>query len=788
MIFRQPKDNPFEVQISFHKLIENLEEIAISDVDYRANYAKGLLAEVNEVPEIRDGIKDISLIETHKKLIRNLLADLFPTALTKNEIKAITIPFHNITFNFSERFQDILNNAGPNFDMEIRDFEYERFYIMCCCMILGGYYEYDFDFSKPFFYDIPDKNGILKHYRILYNADFIEILPTEKSIPISREDADMLLDNFDDFELWKSIFPSHSWIMKGFGIMSLFDATIESAVSNLKTNLLIPKGETNPDEMQESFQSIFRSIFKFEDIQVGFTSIDSQKNSFTISPFDKKNIKSFILSEDFKNDCAHFLCDVSMDVLIKEKKYFIISDVEKFIDDNPFSALGKHLLQQNIHSAIFAPVIKNDTLLGIIEVVSSTKRKLNSVNSNKLEIVLPYLIDTIDRYYSDVQNQIEALIQKEYTTIHSSVYWKFRDEAYQHLRDTSGFALHEIVFNDVYPLFGQIDIKGSSERRNVTTREDILVQIELLTHIFKAIFAEKSLPIFEQKLFGLQQLRDSLKKEIKADSEQLIQNYIKQELHSVLENFKSGNEETNQKIQSYLRQLDANSQTIYESRKKYDETVSIINRKMADILDKRQIEAQSYYPHYYERFKTDGVEHNLYIGNSITDQSRFDFLYLYNLRLWQLQVMCEMENQYRSLRPSLPYPMDVASLILVINQPITIRFRMDEKRFDVDGSYNARYEVVKKRIDKAFIKGTKERITASDKITIVYTQQTEETEYKRYIEFLQYKHMVGPKVEMFEVEDLEGVSGLKAIRIEVVYTSESPKMFSYQELLDEISN
>jgi hypothetical protein len=40
---------------------------------------------------------------------------------------------------------------------------------------------------------------------------------------------------------------------------------------------------------------------------------------------------------------------------------------------------------------------------------------------------------------------------------------------------------------------------------------------------------------------------------------------------------------------------------------------------------------------------------------------------------------------------------------------------MDEKRFDVDGTYNARYEVVKKRIDKANIKGTKERITQKRK-------------------------------------------------------------------------
>jgi hypothetical protein len=33
---------------------------------------------------------------------------------------------------------------------------------------------------------------------------------------------------------------------------------------------------------------------------------------------------------------------------------------------------------------------------------------------------------------------------------------------------------------------------------------------------------------------------------------------------------------------------------------------------------------------------------------------------------------------------------------------------MDEKRFDVDGTYNARYEVVKKRIDKNNIKERKE--------------------------------------------------------------------------------
>ncbi len=79
-------------------------------------------------------------------------------------------------------------------------------------------------------------------------------------------------------------------------------------------------------------------------------------------------------------------------------------------------------------------------------------------------------------------------------------------------------------------------------------------------------------------------------------------------------------------------------------------------------------------------------------------------LYLQNLRLWQLQVMVEMENAHYNLKPTLPVPLDVSSLIMVHNSPLDIRFRMDEKRFDVDGTYNARYEVIKKRIDKEFVK------------------------------------------------------------------------------------
>ena len=56
-------------------------------------------------------------------------------------------------------------------------------------------------------------------------------------------------------------------------------------------------------------------------------------------------------------------------------------------------------------------------------------------------------------------------------------------------------------------------------------------------------------------------------------------------------------------------------------------------------------------------------------------------------------------------RPSLPVPLQTTHLVLVQHAPLSIRFRFDEKRFDVDGAYNVRYEIVKKRIDKAVVRG-----------------------------------------------------------------------------------
>lgn len=179
------------------------------------------------------------------------------------------------------------------------------------------------------------------------------------------------------------------------------------------------------------------------------------------------------------------------------------------------------------------------------------------------------------------------------------------------------------------------------------------------------------------------------------------------------------------------------------------------------------------------------MEYNAYIGQSLVQVEQYHPLYLKNLRLWQLLVTCGVENIHQAFKDELPVPLGITSLILVHSNPLAIRFRMDEKRFDVDGAYNIRYEILKKRIDKACIKGSTERLTQPGKLAIVYSQDWEAEEYLQYISYLQSIEYLDDKLERVELEDLQGTTGLQAFRVGLKYEV-SPDVL-IKEMLQEMN-
>ncbi|CAM3460297.1 GAF domain-containing protein [Zobellia roscoffensis] len=789
-------DLPITQLISFDKLLRQYDVMAKSDNVTAAKMAQRILKTAEPYPELREGFSDASLLKKHKGVINIILQDIFSEVLTNNEIKTASLPYNNIIFNSSKRFRRILKDAGgDDFIPEMRNLPEHQMYIVACTVILNFHYGFNFDFKRPFFYDIPDKNGVMRHYRILYNADFMEILPTEKAKDLTQQDVDELLDNFDNIELWKEKIPPNSFISKGFVISNMFDVTAEHSISEIKSGL-IANDKSNSESFMVDLEETFRSFFNTPNIRVGLSQYNSKGNQF--EKVYAKGMESFLLGDDDTIPCQGALCENSYHKLLVDNKYFAISDVDRYhkilVEMGGEMTLFNNLKKHGIKSAILAPIAQEGELLGVLELVAYESNVLNSVNANKLEDVMPFIVSAVLRSRAEEDNLIDAVIQNECTSVHDSVYWRFEEEARRFIKDNlegQQPAFKEIVFKDVYPLYGQIDIKNSSQARNTAIQRDLMIQLSTINSVLEASWQKSKLPIYEELMFRVNGHVDSIKETLHTNSEQAIFNFVLEEINPVFSHLKKSDDELKNLIRFYESSVDMGTESYYDHRRNYDESVTQINMKLAALMDKKQKGAQAMFPHYFERYKTDGVEHNMYIGEEIVGDRDFDMLYLNNLRLWQLQVMCEMENAHYALKPELPVPLDVASLILVYSTSLSIRFRMDEKRFDVDGTYNARYEIIKKRIDKSFIKGTNERLTQAGKMVIVYSQKKDELEYLRYITFLRSKGYFTGKVEIVELEGLQGVSGLKAIRADILYKTkdnDSERTYTYEDLMNELKS
>jgi len=785
MIFNgQEIEFPAITKISFFKVIEMLEQ-QVKDPDTNVSkFATDLLAECRKYPELIDGLDGREELGKYKPVVDRLSRVLFPDALLTNEIKGLLPPFEFEPFYLSTRFQKILENAGEGFTFEMKGYNPDLIYIYGASSILSSYYNYWMSSGVPTSIEISDQQtNIIRSYRLAFNADLIEMVPTDKAPKITEEDYKELMADFYNIDLWKKKFPPNSYIMRGIGVANLMDVTPDRSMSAITSSLL----NKSPQAFQTILQS-FRNLLGIGDLEGGF--IEHENGVLTVEHMREKGMSSLLLQDEDEMQTDVNLGPIEQQYLFEKRAPMVITDVEKFekISNSPFAA--KLAKCKNIGSYILAPIATDDEVLGFLELASPRKYELNGAAINHLEKIIPIFSMAISRFKRESQNLREVIIQQECTTIHPSVKWRFDEEADKYIK--AEFAgqqpiFSDIVFNEVYPLYGQLDIKGSSEKRNEAITDDLLKQIKGLKKVLAGALKERNLPVYEQLIFRLDRFRDDLKDGISSGGEQKIQSFIGHEIKPVLDQLSAQGGKMAQLVKQYLALIDPELGTVYEKRRKFDTSVNVINQSLASMLDEKQVEAQKMFPHYFERYKTDGVEYNMYIGQAISGQEKFDTVYLDNLRLWQLMTMCELENRYDELRKELDTNLEIASLILVYSSPLSVHFRMDEKRFDVEGAYNARYEIVKKRVDKAHIKGTNERITAPGKLAIIYTSEQDAVDYQRYVQFLESKGMVKKNtLEYLDIEDLQGLSGLKALRVEVNYGSADDSQVSIDELLEKI--
>jgi len=469
---------------------------------------------------------------------------------------------------------------------------------------------------------------------------------------------------------------------------------------------------------------------------------------------------------------------------VRQQRPVIIDDLRAWPDR---TWVENELIEHGARNFVAAPLHYQDRVIGTLELVSARVGDLNATHLPKLQEVLPLFSMAVQRSVEELNSRIQTVIKEQCTAIHPTVEWRFRRAVLNSIERHRGTAtavteLEPIVFEGVYPLYGLADIRGSSTQRGEAIQADLLAQLRLAKAVVHAASEAQALPALDELAYRIDHRTAQIERTLNSSDEIGIVAFLRTEVESLLDHLGTFGPGVRDRIAAYRAGLDPRLGTVYHRRRLFEDSVTGIAEGISSYLDVEQPAAQRMFPHYFEKQKTDGVDYQMYVGAGLLESGRVDPLCLKNLRLWQLMVTCGIAVRVHQLRDRLPVPLETTHLILVQHAPLSIRFRFDEKRFDVDGAYDIRYEIVKKRIDKAVVRGTAERVTQPGQVAIVYSQPGEALEYRAYIEYLQSIGYLTGSVEHLELGELQGVQGLRALRASIAL--DNPKLQDRIDLAD----
>ncbi len=762
------EDNfPFRTSLSLEKVIDFWVDAAADSRSAWHPQAVEVLRRLEDAPELRGPRVDPASARRHPALVRMLLSAHFP-ATTQDAYGSAGAPFSFETIFFTdgcERLGVLSEEAlftGTRYGPEM----------VAHGMLMAGYehvllylYGIDVDFDAPLVVTIADPDtGLQRHFQLVWDPQFMTVTARKGARRATPEELDRLLSDPMDFELWSRVLPPEDYELGGLGVSWAVEVTAPEANSLLREGLLREDALASAARLDE-MQTHVRTLLGRSDIELGLIAFHRDGGIDTMDRAAPVG-RSLLMRNGSAPECP-LRGSSSYAEALETTEALVIRNLKGCRYETGYEHA---LMQGGIRSLALLPLSADGRRIGLLEVGSPTPGAITLYQALKLDAVTEAFATALQRSIAGREDRLRAVIKQRYTSIHPSVEWRFRDAA-AHILGAEGqdeaASTEEIVFPDVYPLYGLTDIRGSSEARARAIQADLNSQVDAARAVVAGAAAARRIPALDELSYRLGRLSERVGSGMVSDDETAVLAFLASEVEPLMEQLAEFDPAVAENVEAYRESLDPELGIIYRERRGFESSVARFNEIVGAAIDREQAVVQEVFPHYFERFKTDGVDYNVYVGDSIAERGGFNVLYLRNLRLWQLQLASRIQWALDDARSEFEAELPATHLVLVQDHPLAIRFRVDEKRFDVDGAYNIRYELVKKRIDKARILSTGERLTGPGTLAVVYSQQREAEEYRRYLEFLIEEGFFEGEIEEYELEDMQGVHGLRAFRVAI---------------------
>jgi hypothetical protein len=753
---------PFACHLSLEPLLDWWTREAQEDCHGLAETARALLGRVEEARELRGDLQDPAILQTHSPLVAALLSALVPPAVEELACSAVAPPFGGVFLRATPRFRKLFLDAeghlrgrpvagGATLSAElIRS-------VFVYLVALNEAYNLEIPFRNAQHLAVPDpQTGLDAFFQMRLDLEFCRVRPVGPLPDLDPEAMAALREDITNLQAWNRLLPPERFEISGLVIYEANEVTTEVALSQIK-QLLMERNALEDEPCSRQIEDCMRILLRRPEICV-LVALTQGKNAWFLQPGGPlerpvEERSASLAVEDFQRAL--------------EEGWRRDGSALAFCRFDPASSgLHKALGQQGFCRAVMAPLVYAEETVGYLVVASDQEDAFSSLEATVLREVIPLFALALWNRAEVLRERVRSVIKEHFTAIHPAVEWRFEEAALRWLRrQTDHGEVEPIVFSQVHPLYGVSDIRSSSDIRMQSIQEDLHEQLALAGSFLEACQRSEPLPYLEHLIHVVNRTQEDIRRQgLCSGQETTLLEFLNAEVEALFPSFTDP--AAAQAARRYREALDPVG-FVYRRRRDFEESVSRIRELVGGILLEEQVRAQQIFPHYFEMHKTDGVDHMIYVGASLSHRKGFQEVHLRSLRIWQVQTMVRIARETEALREDLPIPLGTAHLILVQHSPLAIRFMMDDRRFDVDGAYNARYEIVKKRLDKAELRSTGERLTQPGHLALVYSHPREAAESRDYLQALVESGDLEGEVEDHELRDLQGVQGLRALRVKV---------------------
>jgi hypothetical protein len=765
------------VTLSFAPFLEHLKKRLQSERTVKTEYYRHIIERFTENPSWKTGLP-LHELEAYKELFEIVYFVLTPLAADEKETMwGLSAPVPGTLFYSTESLSRFLadnntikeptdivsDNCRVGKDMQFMyGLVLERFYNISSLAKKDTVYSYTNTVTK-----------LSRFHKVHVDTQFVDI---RVNGVLPKLDYDVLATYLHDGTSsealicrLKKMLPLDNFIFEGFTVITLTDVTVQHSLDKIR-NVMVHHSYTN-DQYLEIAQAL-KTIAGNEHTQFRLVPIIGVNGKSTFAS-NEECIQSILMNVLEGSGVTEESLNVFIQKYQRNPRILVYNAISS--DEKTDDGFLRILKKTTVESYALLPVYYHSELTGVLEIYSEQKVLFDERLFSKVQTAIPLIAQLLKFTRDEFQSQLSNIIRDKFTSLQPAVQWRFNEVAWHYLQrnytDLSNPDIEEIRFENVYPLYGAIDVRNSTTERNRAIHEDIKSQLTLLE---ETLFALRTIDSDHAQPDGTMneectRWKDQIDGYFTSRDEIALNNFLETEVHPYLLEVKNAYPEAHAIVSRYFEAIDEREGTAFKNRSELETSLQLINTRLNQYFDVAQKMLQVEYPFYFEKFRTDGIEYDLYIGQSIAPEKQFETTHLKRLRQWQLQSMAEIARLTQRLLPHMPRHLHTTQLIFVHARPIDITFRNDERRFDVEGAYNIRYEVIKKRIDKVLIKDTRERLTQPGKIAIVYFNQQEAQEYIDYIRALQQQGLLDDSLEYLELEELQGVNRLKALRVGVKY-------------------